>query len=172
MTPEERKNLPKKRANRNEVDTYYLLCASLSAMMSGEAHLEKRARLIPGGWRDLRMMRARLENLVLDMLATFEPDKQRHIGRQMQNLRLKTVFGPEAAKDPEMFMLQIEDVGVLVRAATQGICKINMCPQAECARCQLGKVLDRCSFVTRCDRAWWEVFEQANYRDVGMEDAG
>ena len=57
MTPEERKNLPKKRANRNEVDTFYLLCASLSAMMSGEEHLERRARLIPGGWRDLRMMR-------------------------------------------------------------------------------------------------------------------
>lgn len=172
MTPDERKKLPKKRANRNEVDTFYLLCASLSAMMSGEEHLEKRARLIPGGWRDLRMMRVRLENLVLCLLNTFEPDKQRHIGRQMQSLRLKTVFGPEAAKDPEMFMLPLEDVGVLVRAATQGICKINMCPQAECARCQLGKVLDRCSFVTRGDRAWWEVFEQANYRDVGMEDAG
>lgn len=171
MTPEERKNLPKKRANRNEIDTFYLLCAALSALMSGEEHLESRARLMPGGWRNLRMMRSQLENFVLSMLNTFEPDKQRHIGKQMRYLRLKTVFGPEAAKDPEMFMLPIEDVGVLVHAATQE-CKLHMCPPADCVRCQLGRVLDRCSFVTRGDRAWWEVFEQANHRDVGMEDAG
>ena len=42
------------------------------------------------------MMRVRMENLVLCMLNTFEPDKQSHIGRQMQSLRLKAawnVFG-------------------------------------------------------------------------------
>lgn len=172
MTPEERKNLPKKRANRDEVDTFYLIAASLSALLSAKENLEKRSRMIPGGWRDLCMLVSRLENLLLCLLNTFEPDKQRHIGRQMKYMRLKTVFGPEAVKDPEMFMLPLEDVGVLVHAATQGVCKINMCPQADCARCQLGKVLDRCSFVTRCDRAWWEVFEQATRRDVGMEDAG
>lgn len=184
MTPEERKNLPKKRANRKEIDAFYGLAACLSFLMDAAGDdecddeqkvpgaLEDRAHLIPGGWRDLCLIRSKTKNLVRCMIHTFEPDKQRNIAKQMNHLRIKTVFGPEAAKDPEMFMLPIEDVGVLVRAATQGICKINMCPQAECARCQLGKVLDRCSFVTRCDRAWWEVFEQANYRDVGMEDAG
>lgn len=170
MTPEERKNLPKKRANRDEIDAFYLLSAALSALMSGEEYLESRAKLMPGGWRDLRMLRSRLENFVLSMLNTFEVDKQRHIGRQMQYLKLKTVFGPEAAKDPEMFMLPIEDVGLLVHAATQE-CKLHMCSKGDCSRCQLGRVLDRCSFVTRGDRAWWEVFEQANHRDVGMEDA-
>lgn len=171
LTPEERKALPKKRANRDEVDTFYLLAAALSALMSGEELLKSRAQMIPGGWRDLRMIRAKLENLVLCMLNTFELDKQHHIGRQMQHIRIKTVFGPEASKDPEMFMLPIEDLALLVHASTQE-CKLGMCPSAECARCKLGKVLDRVSFVSRGDRAWWEVFEQASRRDVGMEDCG
>ena len=42
LTPEERKALPKKRANRNEIDTFYLLAAALSAIMSGKDYLEQR----------------------------------------------------------------------------------------------------------------------------------
>lgn len=171
LTPEERKALPKKRANRNEIDTFYLLAAALSAIMSGKDNLEQRMKMIPGGWRDLCMIRTKLESIVLCLLNTFEPDKQRHVGKQMQHLRIKTVFGPEAHKDPEMFMLPIEDLGLLVRVSTNE-CKLNMCPSSDCARCQLGKVLDRASFVSRGDRAWWEVFEQATHRDVGMEECG
>lgn len=171
MTPDERKALPKKRANRDEIDAFYLLSAALSTTASAEEILEKRARMIPGGWRDLRMIRARLENLVLCLLNTFEPEKQRNIGKQMQHMRLKTLFAPEASKDPEMFMLPTEDLGILIRAATEA-CKERMCTAGECPRCPLGRVLDMASFVSRGDRAWWQVFEQATRWDVGMEDCG
>lgn len=169
MTNEERKNLTKKRANRAEVDAFYQLAAALSSMLQAEEAMQSRAKLIPGGWRDLRMIRSRMENLVLDMLATFEPDKQRTIGRQMQNLRVKTVFGPQAAKDPDEILLRTEDLGVMICAATEA-CKLHMCPAAECARCRLGKVLDEVSFVSRDGRAWWEVFGQARRWDVGMDE--
>lgn len=117
----------------------------------------------------MRMLSKRLEGLVLCLLNTFEEDKQRVIGKQMRHLRLKTVFGKEAAKDPEVFMLPTEDLGIIIRAAT-GECKLRMCPPSECARCQLGKVIDGASFVSRGNRAWWEVFEQATRRDVGADD--
>lgn len=162
------KPVPTKRANRDEIDAYYLMAAALSAMMTAEEKLKTRARLMPGGWRNLRLIRVLLEKLVLGMLHTFDKDKQYQIGRQMKHIRLKTVFAPEAHHDPEMFMLPIEDLGILVRASTEE-CKLRMCPSVDCARCQLGKALDRASFVSRNNRAWWEVFEQATRYDVGME---
>lgn len=117
----------------------------------------------------MRLLRSKMENLMQCLIHTFEPDKQRNIAKQMDHLRIKTVFGPEASKDPEMFMLPTEDLAILIHAATQE-CKLLMCPSGDCARCRLGKVLDSASFVSRGDRAWWEVFEQARHKDVGMED--
>lgn len=169
LTHEQRRALPKKRSNRQEIDAFYLMAATLSAMLTCEKDLEARAKMVPGGWRDLRLIRTKTENLLRCILHTFEPVKQYSIDKQMQHLRLKTVFGPEAAKEPEMFMLPTEDLALLIHAATQE-CKLLMCPSGDCARCRLGKVLDSASFVSRGDRAWWEVFEQARKRDVGMED--
>lgn len=176
LTDEQRHALPKKRANRREIDAFYGLAACLSFLIdaSGDKErdekgmLEDRSRLIPGGWRDLRLIRTKTENLLKCILNTFEPEKQRTIAKQMDHLRIKTVFGPEASKDPEMFMLPTEDLALLIYAATQE-CKLYMCPSGDCARCKLGKVLDSASFVSRGDRAWWEVFEHAKKRDVGME---
>lgn len=168
LTPEERRALPKKRSNRREIDAFYLLAAATSAVLTCEIDLEARAKLIPGGWRDIRLLRSKMEGLMQCLVHTFEPDKQRNIAKQMQYLHIKTTFGPEASKDPEMFMLPTEDLALLIHAATQE-CKLLMCPSGDCARCRLGKVLDSASFVSRGDRAWWEVFEQAKRRDVGME---
>lgn len=36
-----------------------------------------------------------------------------------------------------------------------------MCKPDECNHCKLGQVIDRCSFVTRDNRAWWEAIEAA-----------
>lgn len=171
MTPEEHKNLPKKRAYRNEIDAYYRLYAAMSTVVEAEENLEKRVRLIPGGWRDLRMIHTKLRNLLKCTLCTFEEEKQKSIKLHSKYIRLRTTFGPEASKDPESMVLPMDDLGVLVFAASQE-CKLRMCPAAECAQCQLGRVLDGTSFISRGDRAWWEVFDQAKRRDVGMEDAG
>lgn len=160
MTQEERKKLPKKRARREEIDTFYLFAAAMSAMLDAERDLKSRAQMIPGGWRDLRMIRTRMENLLLCMLHTFDPEKQHQIAKQMNYVRLKTVFCREASKDPEMMMAQTEDVATLVHAAGQE-CILRLCPPGECKRCQLGKALDRTSFISRGDSAWWEIFEQA-----------
>lgn len=169
LTPEQRRALPKKRANRKEIDAFYILAAATSAVMTVEEDLNARAQLIPGGWRDVRMLVSKMQNLMQCLIHTFEPEKQQSIAKQMNHLRIKTVFGPEASKDPEMFMLPTEDLAILIHAATQE-CKLLMCPSGDCARCRLGKVLDSASFVSRGDRAWWEVFEQARHKDVGMED--
>lgn len=177
LTKEQKQALPKKRANRREIDAFYGMAAALSMLLeaAGDKELEEpgilteRAKLIPGGLRDMRCAAALMKDLVPTMLHTFEPDKQRSIGKQMKHIRIKTTFAPEAHKEPEMFMLPISDLALLIRAATES-CKVRMCSPGECSQCVLGKVIDRASFVSRGNRAWWEVFEQATRRDIGMEE--
>ena len=165
------------------MDAFYALYAALSPVIEAAGDKEDvdadgkmikglladRARLIPGGYRNLRLIETLLKRLVADMKYTFEPEKQRAIEKQSRHLRLKTVFGKEATKDPEMFLLPVEDLAILIRAAT-GECKLRMCSPHECCQCQLGKVIDGASYVSRGNRAWWEVFEQAMRRDVGAAD--
>ena len=73
---------------------------------------------------------------------------------------MRVVFGPEASHEPETVMMDIEDLAVMLHAAS-GECRLRMCKPDECNHCQLGEVIDRCSFVTRDNRAWWEVIEAA-----------
>lgn len=176
LTNEQKQAIKTKRANRKEIDLYYGLAAALSFLIesAGDKELEEpgllveRAKLVPGGLRDLRCVAAIMKDFLPNLLLIFEPEKRKSISRQMHHLRIKTTFGPEAHKDPEMFMLPIDDLTLLIRAATEA-CKVRMCAPGECSQCPLGKVIDRAAFVSRGDRAWWEVFEQATRWDVGME---
>ncbi len=168
LTLEQKRALPKRKINRKQMDAFYILTAGLNSLLVAVDDLEPNIRLIPNGWRDLKMICSRMEQLCQCTLHTFEPEKQRSVSKQMQHMRIKTVFAPEAHRDPEMFMLPTDDLALLIHAATQE-CKLYMCPSGECAMCRLGKVLDSTSFVSRGNRAWWEVFEQATRKDVGME---
>lgn len=170
LTKEQRAALPKKPANRAEMDSFNYLSACLTDMLEAQKTLEKRARMVPGGWRNLRMMTAVLENFLTDMLGTFEADKLRQIQRTSKSVRHKLVFSKAVIDEGEQFLIAMDDLGYLVSAAVSGQCKICMGSPAECRQCQLGKVLDGVSFVTRGDRGWWEVFEQAERRDIGAED--
>lgn len=153
--------LPTKPANRLEMDTFYRIVASLDSMLKGQDDLKARAHLIPGGgWRDLRACAALMDKLVRNLLETFDEKKRLQVTRQMKHMRIRVVFGPEASREPETVMMDVEDLAVLVHAATQE-CRMRLCKPDECNRCQLGEALDRCSFVTREGRAWWEVIEAA-----------
>ena len=101
-----------------------------------------------------------MEKLVHNLLMTFDEKKRGQIARQMKHMRVRVVFGPEASHEPETVMMDIEDLAVMLHAAS-GECRMRMCKPDECSHCQLGQVIDRCSFVTRDNRAWWEVIEAA-----------
>lgn len=168
MSEEKREGLTKP-ANRIEVDAFYGLTVALSELFYAQEHMEKRLKMIPGGWRDIRMVSTVLAKLLRKVLETFEPVKRRQIDKASRHMRHKITFGPEAAKEPEMFLITTEDLGVILCAATEH-CKLCMGTRSQCKQCQLGKALDSTSFVSAGDRAWWEVFEQARYKDIGMEE--
>lgn len=164
-TDEQRENLPKKRANSAEISTYNMLCASLydlsQAAHDDKSPIKKRLRMIPGGWRDMRMLYARMESLLRDVFFTFEPEKRAQIRRMQVGMRNKLTVGPQVCRDEGLFVLNENDLGVLLFSATDR-CKTCMGTPGECRRCQLGKTLDAVSFISRGgNRSWWEVMESA-----------
>ena len=149
--------LPVKHANRFEMDAFYKLCAMRNTLGMAKEDLKSRARMIPGGWRDLCACSALTGKLVNHMLLTFE---EPYIVRQMENMRTRVMFAREASHDPETVIMDIEDLGVLNYYGYEH-CKVCMGNPDDCSRCQLGNVLDKCSFVSRGNRSWWEVINGA-----------
>lgn len=164
MTDGQRAKLPTKRANSAEVEEYNFLCAALKDLeiaARDDGPLYKRFHMIPGGWRDIRMLYARLESLLRDVWFTFEPIKRAQIRRTQDRLRHKLVMGPQVTKDEHQYVLCEYDFGILLYASTE-YCKTCMGTPGECRKCQLGKTLDATSFISRGeDRSWWEVMENA-----------
>lgn len=159
MTDEQIMALPKKAANRAEVDACYYLGAFGREVERMQGDIEKRVRMIPGGWRDLRMIASKTENLLRAMLGTFEPQKAAQIHRMENSLRVKLEFNRQVVRENDMLLVDMDELGVLITEAREK-CKLGMCMPEECRSCQLGRVLDNLSFVSRENRAWWEVFEK------------
>lgn len=171
MTDEQRLKLPTKKANSAEVEEYNFLCAALKDLETAAAEdgpLYKRIHMIPGGWRDIRMLEKRLENLLRDIWFTFEPVKRAQIKRTQDRLKHKLTMGPQVTHDEHQYVLCESDFGVLLFAATE-YCKTCMGTPGECKKCQLGKALDATSFITRGDdRSWWEVVDNAGRAEGGV----
>lgn len=106
----------------------------------------------------MRLMKSKLANLLLGLGGTFEPEKARQIKRMGQSVRIDLKFHKQAVRDADMILVDMEELGVLITAASE-MCKLRMCEPHECRKCQLGRTLDKLSWVSRENRAWWEVFE-------------
>ena len=167
MTDEEILALPKKAANRAEVDAYYYMDAFYDAIGRIKGDMEKRLKMLPGGWRDMNLVYSKMGRLLRELSGTFEPEKALQIKRMGQSVRVRLEFNRPVVAANDMFLVDMQEMGVLITAASQH-CKLNMCMPHECRKCQLGKVMDKLSWVSREDRAWWEVFE-AKLRE-GEED--
>lgn len=176
LTDEQRAKIKTMPTNRAQIDDYNFLKACEFDLQEAQKTLKKRVQLIPGGWRDLRMITKVLEKLNSNMELTFEPEKREHIKRNADRCRHKLIFGPQATPANDDYLMSKQDMGVLVCTASKQ-CGLCMGEPNDCKQCQLGKTLDRVSFVSRQNRAWWEVFAACERKDIGvdpgyMEDIG
>lgn len=158
MTDEEILALPRKPANRAEVDAYYYadaFCTQLKDHIMPA--MEKRSRMVPGCWRKLRAVNGLLIQWLRECGGTFEEEKKHQLKRMGSCLHTELKFNKQAVRDNEMLLVDMNELAILVVAATQS-CKLKMCEPHECRSCQLGRVLDQLSFKSRENQAWWEVF--------------
>lgn len=113
------------------------------------------------GWRDLRMISSVMLKLVHRLGETLPENKRRTIRKNMESVRIKLVYGPQAAKDKDIRLLLADDLGVIIVAAAEH-CKLCMGTGNQCRVCQLGRALDSAAWFDRGSSAWWEVFGQSD----------
>jgi len=104
---------------------------------------------------------------------TIPEEKRRQIRKNAEHCRVKLAYGPQAAHDPEMHLIRTEEFGVILYAALEQ-CKLCMGSADQCRTCQLGKAVDRVSWMSRGGRAWWEVFAETDRPETSppAQDAG
>ena len=107
--------LPMIRANSRDLDHLFALFAASQELEQVEKHMEKRVRAIPNGWRDLRLVHTTLEKLLVNMVATLQPEKLKAMKRMLPRMKFKVICGTHAShsKDDET-ILAMNDLDTLV----------------------------------------------------------
>lgn len=157
LSEEARRAIPKKKANRGEVDAYYYLDAFHGKMQMVKENMEKRSKLVPGIWRDICLIEKKLDTVLMYLGATFEDEKARQLKRMGQSMHVELKYNVQVVRENDMILVSADELATIITAATQH-CKIQMCEPHECRKCELGKVIDNLSWISRDGRAWWEVF--------------
>lgn len=140
------------RANSRDLEQIFALFAAAQELRGAQQTMERRARAIPGGWRDLRLIRTLLDKLVVNLVGTLQPEKLASMKRMLPRMHYKVVCGTEAtATLPDEVVLAHEDLDTLVRYAHES-CKL--CMGANCRSCPLGRALDRVMLRDRGDACW------------------
>lgn len=168
LTDEQRAKIKTMPTNRAQIDDYNFLKACEFDLKEAQKTLEKRVRLIPGGWRDLRLITKVLENLLDNILLTFEPEKREHIKRNAERCQHKLIFGRPAVPQADDYLMSKKDTAMLIHAASKQ-CQLCLGTPQDCKQCDLGRTFDRISFVSRQNRAWWEVWERSKRTNIGTD---
>lgn len=160
-------DIPIMRTNGWDFDRILAFHAGLAAVDETVKFMERRVRLIPGGWRDLRLAQSKLEKLSGQILATIPPEKRRNLTKMAKRSRFHIVLGPQATQTAkaDTALLGFDDLDVLVLAARD---KCKMCTdwsRGKCGRCELGKTLDRVLRYDRNGRDW----DTINDEDIANE---
>lgn len=156
--PERLAGVPRIRLRREDSDRIYQLFAALSAIVyaSEDPDFGARCRAVPGGWRDLRMIRVKLERLMDDLMWTVPIDKLVGLHRDMPRFRYDVVLAPLASREtkPTEMIVDRRDVKALIREAHGARCRLCLEDGRRCGRCDLGRVLDRLCMTDRDGRSW------------------
>lgn len=141
-----------------EAITRLMACASEIEYMQ-QPLMERLRACTDNGWRDLRMLYSVAKKLVATLSGTLPETKRRTVLKNAASVRIKLVYGPQAAKDKDVRLLLADDLGVIIAAASEQ-CKLCMGSGKQCRGCQLGKALDSAAWFDRGADAWWEVFSR------------
>lgn len=133
-------DLPIVRANGDSIQRLYRLYAACQCLEELEEKEEKRIKVIPNGWRDLRLCTTLLRKLSQSMKYTMQPEKRASVDHMAPRMRFRTWCGHEAVKTaPEEVVLAEKELDVLMEYAWK---ECSLCLEQRCGQCRLGKVFD------------------------------
>ena len=149
------KELPVIRANREHINALFGLFAAVQEMEKAENAMENRIRAIPNGWRDIKMIEKRLDNLISDLCETYPLEKLISIRRMLPHMKYKVQCGVAASslKDDENLIASDDLDTISIYAHEQ--CKL--CIDQDCSKCKLGRTFDRIFMHDRDGGSWAHV---------------
>ena len=156
QNPEEYRDVPETRLRGNDMMRLFgLYAAEVELRLACEdENVKRRFRTLKNGWRDLRMLAARLSKLTDEIQWTIPYEKR--IGFEMSARRCKYVVmqGPLAVKPKpnEEEIITTRDLDELVASAWEWRCRV--CLEGKCDICSLGRVLDSVVAKDRDGGSW------------------
>ena len=129
--------------------------AAVNELEKAQSAMENRIRAVPNGWRDIKMICARLDSLVNDLCQTYPLEKLVSIRRMLPHMKYKVQCGVAASnlKEDENLIASDDLDTISIYAHEQ--CK--MCIDQDCSKCKLGKTFDRIFMHDRDDGSWAHV---------------
>ena len=149
------KELPVIRANREHINALFGLFAAVQEMEKAENAMENRIRAIPNGWRDIKMIEKRLDNLISDLCETYPLEKLISIRRMLPHMKyqVQCVVAASSLKEDENLIASDDLDTISIYAHEQ--CKL--CIDQDCSKCKLGRTFDRIFMHDRDGGSWAHV---------------
>ena len=154
--PEDAENV--RTARLRDGDSYRIMTvfAANKAIVAAkeDEQFESRVRLIKNGWRDLCLIRSRLQRLIEYLPCTVPPEKRIGFVRTATRMKYQLLQGPLASKPKpnEEEIVTTRELEALVEAAWDGRCRI--CLEDRCETCELGRALDNIVAKDRDGGSW------------------
>lgn len=145
--------IPRIKTNSKDIERLFGLFAALQELKETSQEMEKRFRLIPNGWRNLRLIISLFDKLMDDVMLTVPEEKLASMKRMRPRMRFKVVCGIQATSlERDECIISVHEADVLSHYAHEQ-CKLCFGDES-CDRCELGKVLDSVMSYDRNGRSW------------------
>ena len=153
MPDEDKKaRAPTMRLRASETDSLFALYASLQEIDHAKGDMEKRIRSVPGGWRDISLIRAVLSKLIDRILETIPLEKLLALQRNMKCMSYRIYLAKPVTLPKEEVIVKGEDLATLARYAHDYSC--TACDK-DCNKCELGAALDHTMIQSRGHNESW-----------------
>lgn len=126
--------------NSRELHRFELLAALDVQLTKGGEPLKSRLQTIPNGWRDFRMITARLGRLVEQIYETMPTNRVRYMQTLCEYGEILIRVRP-AAKSDENLLIPISALKTLINHAMAGTCTMCFKGRDEVKACKLRKAL-------------------------------
>lgn len=153
--PEKLKDVPYTRMRGDELLDLCRLYAAWDAVekILTDGYFVERLQTIPGSYRDIRMIRTKLENVVNDLMHTIPREKVVGVSNAVRRMRFSVAQGPVASRDKHANdqIVKAAWIKALVEAAHDWKCIVC---HSDCNRCELGRALDNIVSEDRNGGSW------------------
>ena len=140
------------RLRADETDSVFALSACLQEIDKAKQSMEKRLKTIPGGWRDIALVRSVLSKLIDRILETVPSDKLVSLSKNMRYMSYRVFFARPVILPRDEVVVVGEDLEVLTRYAHEYSC---LACDNDCNKCELGKALDHTMIQCRKHNESW-----------------